>query len=260
MTTLTIKNFTVLDTDTGQMPITGRLTTKQLNNILSHSIIINGLTEQVAVPGMPTEIASGDLVGNAHLCSTYIKIINEYQVALSNDSVFINDGFVRITYLGGTTAASVSLIYGFASSTTTPINNIVWNVAFAKNITQTGGDYIDVSFPDMTYYPNGNFYIAFILINSAWDNRTIVNGNICSITNVNHDNYCIDSSKSLYDTDKAHFINSQGINANFGIYSRISIASEDWTSVITDNDYNDLLFSVSSRFVSDLNINDTSIN
>ena len=31
MTTLTIKNFTVLDTDTGQMPITGRLTTTQLN-------------------------------------------------------------------------------------------------------------------------------------------------------------------------------------------------------------------------------------
>lgn len=249
MTTLTIKNFTVLDTDTGQMPITGRLTITQLNNILSHSTIINGVTEQVAVPGMPVEISSGDLVGNAHLCSTYIKIINDYQIISSIDSVFINDNFIRITYLGGTTSASISLIYGFASSTTTAITDIIWNVVFAKNTTQIGGDYIDISFPDMTYYPNGNFYIAFILINGAWDNRT----------NIDNDNYCIDSSKSLYDTNTAHFINSQGINVHSGILSRVSIASEDWKSAITDNDYNDLLFSVSSRFVSDSNINDTSI-
>ena len=255
---LIIKNFTVLDTDSGKMPITGRLTSEQVTNILSQNTIINGVTERVAVPGTPDTISSGNLLNNAHMCSSYIKICTNHEISSSIDSVFCPDNFIRITYLGGTTGASISLLYGFCTSTSTSIDNMTWNVVIAKNTSQTQGDYFDIAFPDMTYYPSDNFYISFILINAAWDERTIINGNICSITNVGYDNYCIKPSESQYDENISHFINSQGINSFDGIFTRLVIACEDWTMNITDKDYNDLLFCVSSRLISENNINDTS--
>ena len=79
------------------------------------------------------------------------------------------------------------------------------------------------------------------------------------MTNVNTENFCIDPSKSLYDVNEAHFIISCGINTSMGIFSRISIACEDWSMNITDKDYNDLSFSISSRYLDDNQINDSSV-
>lgn len=259
MTALTIKNFTVLDTDTGKMPITGRLTTSQVNNILSYNTVINGVVEQVAVPGTPDEISSGDLANNAHMCSSYIKIITDNKINSSIDSIYCPDNFVKITYLGGTTSAQVSLLYAFCNSDSTLITDMTWNIVIAKNTSQTQGDYFDIPFPDMTYYPNDKFYISFIIINNAWSTRTIVRNNICSITNVGYDNYCIKPSESQYDKNISHFINSQGINSLNGIMTRLVIACEDWTMNITDKDYNDLIFSVGSRYISENLMNDSSL-
>jgi hypothetical protein len=258
MTELTIKNFTVLDTDSGKMPITGRLTSTQVNNILSCSTILNGIVERTRVPGTPTEISSGSLSGNAHMSTSYVKIINDFNINPSNDSVCCKDNFIRITYLGGTTSASNSLLYGFTSSITSELTSITWNVLIAKNTSQTLGDYFDVEFPDMTYYPPNNFYIVFILINAAWDSRTIVSGNICSITNTGYNNFCIDPSKSQTDVNKSNFICCQGVNSFDGICTRVVVACEDWIASETDYDYNDLIFFVGSRVISDAMINDTS--
>lgn len=259
MTTLTIKNFTVLNTTTGKMPITGRISSNQLSNILSYNKILNQVTENVEVPGTPNEISSGGLSGISHMSSSYIKIITNFENNNANDVIFIPDNFIRIVYLGGNTMASNSLIYGFCSSNNTSIENITWNVIFAKTTSQTSGDYVDIPFPDMTYYPNGNFYIAFILLNGAWDNRTIVRDNICSITNTDTPNFCIKPSQSLYDVNESHFINIKGLNSVYGYYTRIAIGSEDWHMATTDRDYNDFSFSISSRFNSELNINENII-
>jgi hypothetical protein len=257
MTTLTIKSFTVLDTDSGKMQLTGQSTSTQINNILSQEMIIDNTTEQTAVDGTPDAISSGNLVGNAHMCTSYIKIVSDYQVSSAETSIYAVDNFIRLTYLGGTTSASNSLLYGFAATSSTAITDITWTVAIAKNTSQTAGDYLDIEFPDRTHYPN--LYIAFILVNAAWDNRTIVSGNLCSITNVDYENYCINSSKSLYDVDESHFIISCGINTTFGIFSRITFGCEDWEMSTTDRDYNDLKFSIASKAISESLTNDTSI-
>ena len=197
MTTLSIKNFKVINTTTGQMPITGRIDNNQLSNILSYKKIINEVIEGILVPGTPDSISAGGLQGISHMSTSYIKIITDFKNNSLNDEVFIPDNFIRITYVGGITGASNSLIYGFCASNNTPIENINWNVAFAKNTSQTAGDYIDVSFPDMTYYPSDNFYISFILLNSAWDNRIIIRDNVCNITNINTPNFCINRLTKL---------------------------------------------------------------
>lgn len=259
MTTLSIKNFNVLNTTNGKMPITGRIDNNQLSNILSYKKIINEVIEGIEVPGTPDTISSGGLQGISHMATSYIKIITDFKNNSLNDEVFIPDNFIRITYVGGTTGASNSLIYGFCDSNNTPIENITWNVAFAKNTSQTAGDYIDVPFPDMTYYPSDNFYISFILLNSAWDNRIIIRDNICSITNLNAPNFCINPSKSLYDINKSHFINIKGSNTFYGYFTRITFGSEDWHIENTDKDYNDFSFSISSRFNSELNVNENII-
>ena len=251
-----IKNFTVLNTTTGVMPITGRYTSSQINNILSHTTLINGVTEQQTVPGMPTTISSSSSMYNkAHICTGYIKLIDSYLKNTSGDAIFVPDGILRICYLGGTTSAKNSVIYGFAPATSTAIANITWDVLIAVNTTQTLGDYWDIILPDRTFYPN--LYLAIIVLNDSWSSRTIVSGTTCNITNTTP-NFCIDSSKSVTDTNTAHFINLQGYNSNYGVLTRLVIGIEDWYSSLTDNDFNDILLAVSSKFYSELQINDTS--
>ena len=159
--------------------------------------------------------------------------------------------------MGGTTSASNSLAYGFAPSASTAIGDITWNVVIAKNISQTAGDYFDITLPDRTAYPN--LFMSFILLNSAWDSRTIVSGNICSITNVSTPNFCITDSQSQYDANEAHFIICQGTNTFNGIYSRVTIATEDWHMSTTDKDYNDFTFSLCSRTFASGCMNDTNV-
>ena len=181
---LTIKNFTVLNTTTGKMPISGRYTSGQVSNILSQSTITDNVTEQLAIAGTPSTIDSGEgLYQKAHMGSISIEIINDYRINGKTDVIYVGDGIIRLTYIGGTTSASNSLAYGFAPSASTAIGNITWNIVIAKNISQTAGDYFDITLPDRTFYPN--LFMSFILLNSAWDTRTIVSGNICSIISGN---------------------------------------------------------------------------
>ena len=113
----------------------------------------------------------------------------------------------------------------------------------------------DINLPDQTLIPT--VYLAIILLNGAWNSRTIVSGNTCNIINT-LPNFCIDPSKSVSDTGTSHFIHSQGWCSHYGIMARVVIVAEDWYTTNTDNDYNDVLLSVSSRYISDLQINDTS--
>ena len=73
-------------------------------------------------------------------------------------------------------------------------------------------------------------------------------------------NFCIDSSKSITDTNQPHFVVIQGTNNLLNCASRITIGCEDWYLDRTDRDYNDFLFSISSRFFGELGINDDDIN
>ena len=111
MTALTIKNFTVLNTTTGQMPISGRYTSGQVSNILTQSTVTDNLTEQVAIAGTPSTINSGEgLFGKAHMGSICFELVSDHAVSGQTDVVYFPDDIVRITYVGGTTGASVSLL------------------------------------------------------------------------------------------------------------------------------------------------------
>ena len=132
-----------------------------------------------------------------------------------------------------------------------------WNVVIAKNTSQTIGDFFDIQLPDRTSFPR--IFINFIMLNSAWNNRVIEKGNICSITNVDTPNFCMTPSESQHDTNQSHFIICQGTNSVNGIYSRITIASEDWFMSSTDRDYNDFLFSICDRGLDASLLNDTNV-
>lgn len=261
---LQIKYFNVLDTTTGKMSITGRITSNEINTILSYKTMINDTVEQKTIAGTPTTINSTELLyGLSHMSTTFIKIVKTFDTNITSDCVFITDGIMRITYLGGTTSASNSLLYGFASSNTTALSDIIFNVLIAKNTSQTNGDYFDIQLPDDTFYPQ--MYIVFVLINSAWNFRTIVSGNTCSIQS-NVPNFCINPSVSNYDMLQSHFIVSQCINSVYGIATRMTITMEDWIfnlvdsyTDLADRDYNDFIFSIGTRFINESMTNDTNI-
>jgi len=254
--TLNIKYFNVLNSITGLMKITGRYTSSQVNNILTHNVAINNTIEQTEVNGAPTSINSGGLYNKAHFSSSYIEINRNIGNNTNTESVFISDAIMRLTYLGGTTSASNSLIYGFAPSSNTSITNITWVVIIAKNTSHTIGDYFDIELPNSTSYPK--LYISFILLNTAFDNKINIVNDTYSITNINTPNFCIDPSKSLYDTNQSHFIILKGKNNMYGFNSHITICCEDWHMASTDKDYNDFIFSISSKYISDIFINDNS--
>lgn len=256
-----IKNFTVSDTTTGKMAQTGRYTNAQVDNILSHITYLNGVRNKRVVQGTPSTISSGDLYGNAHMSTSFIKIIHDFRRNTQNDCIYVPDGMIRLVYLGGSCAATNSLLYGFAPKLTTNISTITFNVVIAKNTSQTKGDYFDIALPDRMSYPN--LHIVFILLCSAWTHRTIVSGNICSISASLMDNtnlnFCIDPSKSIGDINQSHFIISQGLSTTFGIYTRIIIGIEDLPMSGTDRDYNDCMIAISSKTISESQLNDTTI-
>jgi hypothetical protein len=258
MSQLTIKNFNVLDVETGKMQQSGRYTLSQVNNILSHITIINGETELLAVPGTPATISSGKLHGKAHISTSFIKIIHDFSQKLKGDCIFVPDFVLRLTYLGGITDGSNSLLYGFAPSLTTDISSIPFTVIFAKNTSQKIGDYFDINLFDTPQYPN--LYIVFVVLNGAWKKRIIVSRNTCKITSSHVLTYCMDPSKSIKDVGKSHFINIQGVNTTYGIPTRVTVGIEDYTLAQTDRDYNDLLFSISSKNISESHMNDNIIN
>lgn len=255
MTTFTIKQFSVLDTSTGKMSVSGRYAVSMVDTILSHRTIINGETEQIPVPGAPTTITvDSALYNKAHMCTGYIQLIKNFAKTLAGDAIFVPDRQIRICYLGGITSAKNSIIYGFAPSNSTPPANIVWNALMAVTTEQTKGDYWDITIPDETFLPNP--YLAIILLNNAWSSRTIIADNVCSMSDA-LPNFCINPSHSATEAGVPHFIQSQGYNSFCGMLTRVIISAEDWYVANTDNDYNDVIISVASKLNSELQINDT---
>ncbi len=255
---LNIKNFNVLNTTTGQMSISGRSPISQVNNILSHITITNNVTNLLPISGTPITIDPSErLYEKAHMCSTSIQIITNNRIKGMTDVIYVLSNILRLTYIGGMTSASVSLMYAFSVKNTDSINDLTWNVVIAKNTSQTVGDYFDIPLPNKKFYPT--LFINFILLNGAWNNKIIVRDNICSITNLNTLNYCITPVQSQYDANQSHFIVCQGTNAHCGIYSRLTIACEDWNMATTDRDYNDLIFSIADVGICDNLLNDINV-
>lgn len=253
MTNITIKNFKVIDLISGKIQQTGRRKLNYLETILSSKTFINDLVERNAIPGTPASITGGDLVDKAHMSTKYIEILNEYG---SNgiDKIIIPTR-IRFTKVSGTSSAKNMLCYGWASSLNTAVTDITWNVLFANFNEQTQGDYIDIDLPDRTGYPE--LFLALILINDAWSNKTIVNESlkICSVPGT-LDYFCINPDNSKVDIGDSHCVNIQGFNNIYGVQNRISVAFEDWYMEQTDNDYNDVVISIQDAFVDDNNVNE----
>lgn len=249
-----LKYFTVLNTTTGQMPISGRST--NYTTILSQNDVITKLTSGVDVPGTPNSITGGPMLNIGNIATTYIQITKEFITKVSSNILFIPENMLRITFLGGTTSSADSLIYGFAPSLNTSISDISFNVCIANSNSQTVGDYFDISFPDVTFYPN--IFLVFVLLNGAWDTRTIISGNICSMDPNAIANYCINPSQSSSDINQSHFICVNGINTQVGAPTTISFGTET-QALSVSKDYSNLKFSISSAYLNSVATSDTYI-
>lgn len=253
MTNITIKNFKVTNLVTGKIQQTGRRKLNYLETILSSKTFINDLVERSAIPGTPASITGGDLVDKAHMSTKYIQILNEYGNN-TLDTIIIPTR-IRFTKVSGTSSAKNMLCYGWTSSLDTAVTDITWNVLFANFNEQTQGDYIDIDLPDRTGYPE--LFLALILINDAWSNKTIVNESlkICSVPGT-LDYFCINPDNSKVDEGDSHCVIIPGYSDIYGVKNRISIAFEDWYMTETDKDYNDVVISIQDAFVDDNNVNE----
>lgn len=251
--------FNVTNTTSGNMQQSGRKTNSELTNIVSQSRIITDLVSGTTVPGTPYEITGGPLYGVGQMGFQYIELINTFQKNLQVNSIFVPDGFVRLTFLGGTTSSTDSIIYAFANSTSQTFANLTFNMAIANTNSQVTGDFFDLQLPDSTTYPN--IYLVLALINGAWTTRTIVSGNQCRIEigAVGTTTYCINPTQSLQDIGLKHFILVCGYNATLGINSNISIGIEDDSIASSNRDYANVKLSVSSKMINDSLTNDTEL-
>jgi hypothetical protein len=254
--TLTINNFIVTNTTTGNIAQIGRTTETDLQVILTQNIIMNDLNSTTQVPGTPSYISSGILYNVGHMNTSFIQIINVNQIINIDDCLYVSDAFIRFTFLGGITSNADSLIYAFANNKDTDITTINFNVIIANSNTQTIGDYFDIPIPDNIFYPN--LYLVLCVLNGAWTNRTIVSGYSCSISSAGALTYCINNTKNLSDSTKSHFILVNGINTVYGTNSRISISCDD-ALLSSTNMYNSFKFSLSSRVYNETKINDTNV-
>ena len=255
---ITINQFNVIDTTSGLVDITGRYDSSQINNMFIYNTFTIGINNKIQVPGTPTTISSTSLLYNkSHLSTNFIHILKNTEYYNNNtniDSVYVPDNILRIVYLGGQTSATNTVIYGFAPSSSTLITNINWNVLMAVNKVHTIGDYWDIELPDSTFYPD--LYLSIIVLNGAWKIRNIINNNICSV-NYSLPSFCINPSVSTSDSGLSHFIVLQGYNSNANLLTRLLISVEDWYSSSTDNDYNDIIFSISGKHYDNINVNET---
>lgn len=241
--------FNVVNTTTGNMQQTGRKTNSELTNIVSQSNIIKNLVPGTTVPGTPTKITSGPLYDIGQMGFQYIQLVKIFQKNSQINSLFVPDGFVRLTFLGGTTTSTDSIIYAFANSTSQTFSNLTFNMAIANTNSQVAGDYFDIELPDTTFYPN--IYLVLCLINGAWTNRTIISGNQCRIEvgDFGTKTYCINPNQSPQDNGLSHFILVNGVNTVFGLNSNIAIGIEDDPLSISNRDYANVKLAISSRML-----------
>lgn len=254
---LTIKKFVVLDTSNGQMATTGRSTSTQISNILSQATLRDGVTEHVAVPGTPTTISSGSLFGNAHMGSSYVQLIRDLSQNVSIDSVFVPE-LLRLTFISGTCLFRNTILYGFAPSSSTSLTSITFTVLFANGNAQTVGDYFDIQLPDSTSYPN--IYLVLVILPNAWPLATVVDltNKLYSFSG-SESRYTTNPSQNSPDSGTAHTIQIQGRSSYNGFQTRVVVAFEDRRMYKSDKDYNDVMISICSRYMDDLQTNDTNI-
>ena len=254
---ITIKQFKVTDTLTGKVKQSGRRTSSYLETIVSMKTFSNNLAERNIVQGTPSTITKEGLSNNAHMSTKYIKIDRLNIDNNITDHLYVSTK-LRITKISGQSSAQNMICYGWVSSLTTTSTNVTWNVLFANFNSHTDGDYIDVELPNSTHYPN--LYLALILINDAWRNKTITNETlkICSIQS-NLDYFSIDPDKSNADISDSHMIIIQASNSKYGLHNRICIAFEDWYMNKCDKDYNDVVISLQDAQLDQNNINDVSL-
>ncbi len=243
---LNIRNFTVSDTTTGNIAQSGR------DPVIyrTQSTLLNDLSQNTAVVNKTLQaITDASLNEHAHFSRSYIRIIREYTQDISGaDEVFIPDGIMRITFLSANATYNSSLIYAYSPYPTASIMDLQWNVAIANTQSQITGDYFDIQLPDPTYYPS--LYICFLIIKDAWVLREIVNADkkTCKLTNISRFHYCVHPQKCAYDRNRSHFMTSNGLDRTTGIKTRITFGVEDDRhGYYCSCDYNDLIFSLSSR-------------
>ena len=251
--------FTVTNTTSGNMQQSGRQTNSELTNIVSQSRIITDLVSGTTVPGTPYEITSGPLYGIGQMGFQYIQLIKTFEKNTSLNSIFVPDNILRLTFLGGTTSSTDSIIYAFANSTSQTFASLTFNMAMANTNSQVTGDFFDIQMPDSTSYPN--IYLVLALINGAWTTRTIVSGNQCrvQIGAVGTATYCINPTQSLQDVGLKHFILVSGYNSTLGIHSNIAIGIEDDPIASSNRDYANVKLAVSSRIINDSLTNDSEL-
>jgi hypothetical protein len=251
--------FNVTNTTTGNMQQSGRKTNSELTNIVSQSRIITDLVSGTTVPGTPVTITSGPLYGVGQMGFQYIQLIKTFEKNTSFSSLFVSDNIIRLTFLGGTTSSTDSIIYAFANSTSQTFASLTFNMAMANTNSQVTGDFFDIQMPDSTSYPN--IYLVLALINGAWTTRTIVSGNQCRIQigAVGTATYCINPTQSLQDVGLKHFILVSGYNTTLGIHSNISIGIEDDPIASSNRDYANVKLAVSSKMINDSLTNDSEL-
>lgn len=244
---LNIRKFTVADTTTGTIAQSGRESGTQY---LSQSTLLNDLSSNKAVVNKTLQtITDASLNEHAHLSRSYIRVIRDYKQDISGaDEVFIPDGIMRLTFLSENATYNSALLYAFSPYSTKVVPDLEWNVAIANTKAQTAGDYFDIQLPDATYYPS--LYVCFLIVKDAWVLREIVDANqkICRISNVSRFHYFVNPQKCVYDHNRAHFIACNGLDTTTGIKTRITFGVEDDRhGYYCSCDYNDLIFSISSR-------------
>lgn len=256
---LSIKNFKVLDLDTGKIQQDGRRTLNHLETIVASKTFLDNLQERRLVYGTPKTIKKGNLVTKAHMSTQYIKINRGEQHRANSDDVLNVMTRLRLTKLTGTSAAKNMLCYAWTNSINTTSTNLIWNVAFANFNEQNQGDYLNIDLPENTNYPN--LYLALMIINGAWDQKTIVNQEqkICSIPGNDLVYFSITPSQSISDTNYSHCIVIKAYSSHIGLQNRVCLAFEDWHMNFSDRDYNDVVISLQDAFLDDNNINDNSI-
>lgn len=243
---LNIRNFVVADTSTGRIAQSGRETSQYL----SESTLCADLSQNTAVVNKTLQtITDASLNQHAHFSRSYIKVIQSYTQDISGaDEVYIPDGIMRITFLSTNATYNSSLIYAFSPYPNKDIHDLEWNVAIANSHAQTAGDYFDIQLPDSTYYPS--LYVCLLIVKDAWALREITDATskTCRITNVSRFHYCVHPQKCAHDRNKSHFMTSNGLDRTTGIKTRITFGIEDDRhGYYCDCDYNDLIFSLSSR-------------
>lgn len=238
------------------MAPSGRKSTAHRESLVAQNKMRTTLDEAIAIPGTPDAISSGGFVGSGHMSSKYITLVRGTGNS-GTDEVWVPMK-LRITLIGRETSAKDMILYAFSTLPTTTPANLTWRVLFADAMQQTVGDYFDIDLPDSTFYPHT--YLALLLVNGAWDGRTIEDASkkICSVSGT-QSYYCLNQSYSNSDVGDAHAVCIQGYSTQSGTQTCMCIGFEDWAMSTTDKDYNDVVLAICDYFTDDAHTNDTTL-